>query len=355
MRFKDLNEDGVIVPGVNTTVDVKPGQTEKEAAKFFGNGKPKELHAKARKNSDPNTLYNLGLAESVELDEGLGKIAAWVAKTYGKKVLGNPKVLKIIKALSKDKQPIPGDAIQGIIDGIVTAGGAAAGAYAATRRNKKEEEPVEEGLLAELWRTKSNIKQSDPLTVLDNLAGRKDNKAFPVKMYDGSTIEVFPSTARRIMSIYLQSEEDVRGRIETLMKTKAGFKELLAKVESVEFDDDMLAEAWSDSYKRSIDCSNPKGFSQKAHCAGKQKNEETNQYVLTPHQNLPNTKSTTGGTTMVTKSFKKMQQQQANTQAAVDARQGAGMSRIGTAPKTKQSDFSPEVFPQRTGIKKPRT
>ena len=273
MRFKDLNEDGVIVPGVNTTVDVKPGQTEKEAAKFFGNGKPKELHAKARKNSDPNTLYNLGLAEGVELDEGLGKIAAWVAKTYGKKVLGNPKVLKIIRALSKDKQPIPGDAIQGIIDGIVTAGGAAAGAYAATRRNKKEEEPVEEGLLAELWRTKSNIKQSDPLTVLDNLAGRKDNKAFPVKMYDGSTIEVFPSTARRIMSIYLQSEEDVRGRIETLMKTKAGFRELLAKVESVEFDDDMLAEAWSDSYKRSIDCSNPKGFSQKAHCAGKKKNE----------------------------------------------------------------------------------
>ena len=59
-----LGEDGIIVPGVNTTVDVKPGQTEKEAAKFFGHGKPKELHAKARKNSDPNTLYNMGLAET---------------------------------------------------------------------------------------------------------------------------------------------------------------------------------------------------------------------------------------------------------------------------------------------------
>ena len=43
MRIKELTEDGVIVPGVNTTVDVKPGQTEKEAAKFFGHGKPKEL------------------------------------------------------------------------------------------------------------------------------------------------------------------------------------------------------------------------------------------------------------------------------------------------------------------------
>jgi len=32
-----------------------------------------------------------------------------------------------------------------------------------------------------------------------------------------------------------------------------------------------LDEAWSKKYKRSINCSNPKGFSQKAHCAGKKK------------------------------------------------------------------------------------
>ena len=32
-----------------------------------------------------------------------------------------------------------------------------------------------------------------------------------------------------------------------------------------------LDEGWSDKYKKSIDCSNPKGFSQKAHCAGKKK------------------------------------------------------------------------------------
>lgn len=58
---KKIKEDGVIVPGVNTTVDVKPGQTEKEAAKFFGKGKPAELHKKARKNSNAHNLYNLGL------------------------------------------------------------------------------------------------------------------------------------------------------------------------------------------------------------------------------------------------------------------------------------------------------
>ena len=33
-------------------------------------------------------------------------------------------------------------------------------------------------------------------------------------------------------------------------------------------------EEWSKKYKDSINCSNPKGFSQKAHCAGKKKNED---------------------------------------------------------------------------------
>ena len=32
-----------------------------------------------------------------------------------------------------------------------------------------------------------------------------------------------------------------------------------------------IDEKWSDKYKRSIDCNNPKGFSQKAHCQGKKK------------------------------------------------------------------------------------
>jgi hypothetical protein len=34
-----------------------------------------------------------------------------------------------------------------------------------------------------------------------------------------------------------------------------------------------MTEKWSQKYKDSINCSNPKGFSQKAHCAGKNKKE----------------------------------------------------------------------------------
>lgn len=38
-----------------------------------------------------------------------------------------------------------------------------------------------------------------------------------------------------------------------------------------EYDVRKMYEKWSEKYKKSIDCSNPKGFSQKAHCAGRKK------------------------------------------------------------------------------------
>jgi hypothetical protein len=37
--------------------------------------------------------------------------------------------------------------------------------------------------------------------------------------------------------------------------------------------DSIPTEGWSQKYKSSINCSQPKGFSQKAHCAGKKKND----------------------------------------------------------------------------------
>jgi hypothetical protein len=39
--------------------------------------------------------------------------------------------------------------------------------------------------------------------------------------------------------------------------------------------DEQLDEKWSQKYKQSIDCDNPKGFSQKAHCQGKKKRNES--------------------------------------------------------------------------------
>jgi hypothetical protein len=41
--------------------------------------------------------------------------------------------------------------------------------------------------------------------------------------------------------------------------------------ENQPIDEDYIDEKWSQKYKSSINCSNPKGFSQKAHCAGRKK------------------------------------------------------------------------------------
>ena len=48
-----------------------------------------------------------------------------------------------------------------------------------------------------------------------------------------------------------------------------------------------LVEAWSKQYKDSIDCSNPKGFSQKAHCAGKKKKEDIEEWQIMPQTIKP--------------------------------------------------------------------
>jgi hypothetical protein len=34
---------------------------------------------------------------------------------------------------------------------------------------------------------------------------------------------------------------------------------------------EFIAEKWSEKYKRSINCKRPRGFSQRAHCAGRKK------------------------------------------------------------------------------------
>jgi len=44
---------------------------------------------------------------------------------------------------------------------------------------------------------------------------------------------------------------------------------------------EVITEEWSQKYKSSINCSHPKGFSQKAHCAGKKKHNESVEMEMT--------------------------------------------------------------------------
>jgi len=73
------NAAGRVVKGVNTTPDVGPNEIKKQAKKLGFNvdkdGRPPVLHKKAAKNSDPNTLFNLGIAESKQDKKILIKFA----------------------------------------------------------------------------------------------------------------------------------------------------------------------------------------------------------------------------------------------------------------------------------------
>lgn len=45
---------------------------------------------------------------------------------------------------------------------------------------------------------------------------------------------------------------------------------------------DIILEKWTKKYKKSIDCSNAKGFSQRAHCAGRRKRKRGGQTKSKP-------------------------------------------------------------------------
>jgi hypothetical protein len=144
-----LSEQGVIVKGVNTTVDVQPGETERQAAKLFPmnkGGKPTSLiNDKVRKNSNPHVLYNLGLTEE--------------------------QIVLLEKV----------------------------------------------------------VKQSKPMKVLMNLASRKDNNAFPVKMGD-VLVDVTPTVARRVIQYYFDATGFKQKDIERALDNAMEFKKLVKEI-----------------------------------------------------------------------------------------------------------------------------
>jgi hypothetical protein len=78
----------------------------------------------------------------------------------------------------------------------------------------------------------------------------------------------------RVMSLYPATQKNLRlaSTVVKMLDTAIG-----ADVEEKtigyiqEENPDYIEEKWSQKYKRSINCSNPRGFSQRAHCAGRKK------------------------------------------------------------------------------------
>jgi hypothetical protein len=75
-------------------------------------------------------------------------------------------------------------------------------------------------------------------------------------------------------------DPEVKKRLRTAFEYIESKKEE-SKRKTQEMKEGELEEKWSEKYKKSINCNNPKGFSQKAHCDGKRKNSETKEGELT--------------------------------------------------------------------------
>ena len=87
---------------------------------------------------------------------------------------------------------------------------------------------------------------------------------YPGGKTPGLTTDVLNTILTNIGKRGLEDKEDEEDRPKNRFRTPK-------KKETKEQDE--VTEKWSEKYKKSIDCSNPKGFSQKAHCDGRKKKE----------------------------------------------------------------------------------
>jgi len=75
----------------------------------------------------------------------------------------------------------------------------------------------------------------------------------------------------------LNQVKDMDNRKEMALDRLQDFKKEKIKVNPKEFlarcGLSTIEEKWTKKYKKSINCSNPKGFSQRAHCAGRRKRQ----------------------------------------------------------------------------------
>ena len=213
-----LKEDGRIVKGVNTTVDVDTDEIPRQAEKF-GNkvdvdGRPPTLSSKV-KGKSTNVLFNLGLAEGVKLQFQRGDDFDTLH----------------IKPKGKNRVELRG-------------------------------KPGYE---------RGNYDAQDKLhQVLDNL-GKAANFA---ELMNGEVVTINPKhpdgkRANKTAQDILSTETKFTPMELACMEGGHDINDLKKKEPGELWK--MLDEKWSKKYKRSINCNNPKGFSQKAHCAGRKK------------------------------------------------------------------------------------
>lgn len=94
--------------------------------------------------------------------------------------------------------------------------------------------------------------------------------------YQGFTIEFHPDRVeiyRGSDRVYSKAGNYANPTKQQLSIVKGRIPNLVQQLKKIMEDDsaDYIEEKWSNKYKRSINCANPRGFSQRAHCQGRKK------------------------------------------------------------------------------------
>jgi hypothetical protein len=98
-----------------------------------------------------------------------------------------------------------------------------------------------------------------------------------IKLVDILLEELRPDQKEMVDGIVdmLKQVKDINNRKKMALDRLKDFEKEKIKVNPKQFMKRVglssLDEKWTKKYKKSINCSNPKGFSQKAHCAGRRK------------------------------------------------------------------------------------
>ena len=209
MKWRDITEDGRIVKGVNTTADVDTNEIPRQAAKF-GN--------KVDKDGKPPTLSKKVKGKSTNVLFNLGLAERFTPMEIALMEGGHS-----IEVYRREQLPqIKNKQLANLKHKIETV--------ALTDIIPVQEERIIENFKRQV--DKIVAGEYKPIIVDKNykiVNGHHRYTALQMLKYENVQVAVLPWTLEKIL------------------------------------------EKWSNKYKKSINCNNPKGFSQKAHCAGRKK------------------------------------------------------------------------------------
>jgi hypothetical protein len=295
MRWDDIKEAAGVgrITKQNQTADVGPGEIKKQAAKF-GNkvdkdGRPPTLSKKV-KGSKTNVMFNLGMTENEYTDMELAIMEGGHSLEEGN-LLANPKNTFLTKSdtaydfvklgtnMANLKSVPPGANVDE--PDIMVA------PYAGEKEMKY--------LMKQLKRIGYDVQDAQGYKDAhydDKPTGgeappqiKKFGPLGKIKLDKLKSVQSerqWNKLGKQLVNVlnddYAPLQIDRKGRIvnghhryDALRLTGAEYARVYMADDVLE---NMLDEGWSKKYKDSINCNNPKGFSQKAHCAGRKKTNE---------------------------------------------------------------------------------